>query len=336
LIWRAAIVLGVVGGTASASDEPSPPPPQSFSREVVSEIRRLVDAAIVARPPTLVPPKPIAIKWKLGKLATIDLGAPLVALEAADLDGDGKSELYALTTRDVIALSLDGGKLRERSRVALTGDRATSMPRDIVGTLSAEAGAIVASLSPYARSVRVSWKKAALASEPGPAGFAVCPGELVQLVPGRNYFGDATNAFYGVRCTNALVDNDGYPLRARATLSLAGKLDIGVERCAAPGLGCQPAARHEYINAGVAFAVDDLDRDGKPEIIYAAAVPAGELDAVRVSTLGTDDKQARLKRSFTGGVAAIAIAELGGKGTREAIVASRVAGTTKVELWRIE
>src|ERR1041385_6412816 len=55
-----------------------------------------------------VPPKKVAIKWRLTKIGTVDLGAPLVALTGADLDGDGHGELYAVTAREVIALGWRG------------------------------------------------------------------------------------------------------------------------------------------------------------------------------------------------------------------------------------
>jgi hypothetical protein len=335
----AALLISVAVVTpAYASDDPAAAAPQTYAEKLAAAVRKAVDAAIVARPPKLVPPKKIALGWKLAKLGTLELGAPLVTLAAADLDGNGRSELYAVTAHDVIAIAvLADKKPREIGRVAFAGDRATAGPRDVVATATQDGAMLVASASTFASSLRVSWKKGALVGEAGDPGFWMCAGERTQLVPGRNYFGDAQNSTYGVRCTNAFVDADGYPMRARAQLSLTSKLDVAVERCAAKDLGCQPAARHEYTNVGTAFEVADVDRDGTPEILYAAAGAPGDPDILRVATLGEDEKKQKLKKSFTaGGIAGIAVADLDGDGAPEAVVAVRVVGVSKVELWRLE
>jgi hypothetical protein len=337
----AALLISVAVVTpAYASDgaAASPRPPQTYAEKLVAEMRRLVDAAIVARPPKLVPPKKVALAYKLGKLGTVDLGAPLVTLAAGDLDADGKAELYAVTAHDVIAIGLGTDKKpRELGRVAFAGERTTGAPRDVVGSAIVEGTTLIASASTFVHSLRLSWKNGALVGEPGDPGFRMCPGEVAQLAPGRNYFGDALTGMYGVRCTNKLVDADGYPLRARAQLSLANKLDVAVERCAASDLGCQPTARYEYINVGDAFEVADVDRDGKPEVLYAAAGAPGDADTLRVLTLGDDDKKPKLKKVFTaGGIAGIAVADLDGNTVPEAIAAVRLVGASRVDLWRLE
>jgi hypothetical protein len=335
----AALLLSVaLVAPATASDDVPERGPQTFAEKLVADIRMRVNAAIVARPPKLVPPKKLAIGYKLGKLGTIDLRAPLLTLAAGDLDGDGKAELYAVTAHDVIAIGLGPDKKpRELGRVAFGGDRTVGAPRDVVGTAVVEGAAVVASASTFAKSLRLTWKKGVLVGEPGEPGFLVCPGERARLAPGRNYFGDVTTGSFGVRCTNALVDADGYPLRARAQLSLANKLDIAVERCAAKDLGCQPTARHEYANVGVAFEIADVDRDGRPEVLYAAAGAPGDPDTLRIVTLGDDDKKPKLKKAFTaGGVAGIAVADLDGDGAPEAIAAVRLVGASRVDLWRVE
>jgi hypothetical protein len=335
----AALLLSVVlVAPAVASDDVPKLPPQTFAEKLVEDLRARVNAAIIARPPKLVPPKKVALAYKLGKLGTIDLGAPLVTLAAGDLDGDGRGELYAVTADDVIAIGLGTDKKpRELGRVPFTGDRTVGAPRDVVGSAIVDGATLVASASTFARSLRLSWKKGVLVGEVGEPGFLLCPGERAQLAPGRNYFGDATTGSYGARCTSALVDADGYPLRARAQLSVASKLDVAVERCAAKDLGCQPTARHEVGNVGVAFEVADVDRDGKPEVIYAAAGAPGDADTLRVVTLGDDDKKPKLKKAFTaGGIAGIAFADLDGDGAPEAIAAVRLVGASRVDLWRLE
>ncbi len=340
-----------LAATAHASDPPDahPPPaipikPPTFAESLVHDIHALVDAAIVARPPKLVPPRPIKRAYKLAKLGTLDLGRPLATLAAADLDGDRKGELYAVTATDVIAIGWADGKLRELGRVAFTGERPSFGPRDVVATATLAPAApgipagLVATVSTYARGMRVHWKAGALVGTPETApGFLACPGEHLQLAPGRNYFGEPATGFYALRCTSGLVDGDGYPLRARAQLSMTNKLDVAVERCAAMDFKCEPAARHEYANVGIAYDITDVDRNGALELVYAAAGAPGDPDILRVVSLGDDEKKQKLKKSFTaGGIAGIATTDLDGDGVPDTIAAVRLVGASRDDLWRLE
>jgi hypothetical protein len=335
IVLAAALVLA--WPVAGSGDAP-PPPRRGFLHDLVRDVRARIDAAIVARPPKLVPPKKLAVKWRIVKLGSLDLGAPLVTLTGADLDRDGKAELYAVTPREVIAIGVRGKKLEELGRVAFTGEPALPQPRDVVGAAVLDGGELVASVSTFARSLRVSWQGKALVAAPGEPGFLLCPGERAQLAPGRNYFGDATTGRYGVRCTSGLVEPDGHPMRARAELSVAHELDVRLERCAAANLGCQPIAKHAYTGVGIAFAIADVDRDGRPEVIYAGAGAPGDPDALKIVTLGDDDKkQAKLRKAFTaGGVAGIAMADVDGNGAEELFAAVRIVGASRVDLWRVE
>lgn len=335
-----AALLVVVGAAQARAEAPVArlPTPDSFLHDLVRDVRARLDAAIVARPPKLVPPKKVDVKWKLAKLGSLDLGAPLVTLTGADLDGDGRGELYALTTRDVIALGIRGKKLEELGRVAFAGEAAVPQPRDVVGTAVVVNGELVASVSSWARSLRVRWQGKVLVASPGEPGFVLCPGEVAQLAPGRNYFGDAQTGHYGARCRSGLVEPDGHPMRVRAQLSLTNHLEIDVERCAAVNLGCQKVGRHEYAAAGVAFDIADIDRDGKPEVIMAGAGAPGDPDLLKVVSLGDDEKrQAKLRKGFAaGGIAGIAAADLDNDGLAEVVAAVRLVGATRVDLWRIE
>lgn len=324
---------------ASASADPRPAPtPDSFLRELVRDVRARIDDAILARPPKLVPPKKIDVRWRLVKLGSFDLGAPLVALAGGDLDGDGKGELYAVTSREVIAIGVRGKKLAELGRVAFTGPPVLPMPRDVVGTAVVDGDALLASVSTASPSLRVTWQGSTLVAAPGDPGFVLCPGVVAQLAPGRNYFGDATAGHYGMRCRSGLVESDGRPIRVRAQLSLASKLDVHVERCVATNLGCQPGGKYEYTGVGVAFDIADVDRDGRPEAIYAGAGAPGDPDVLKVVSFGDDDKrQARLKKTFSaGGVAGIALADLDGNGVAEVFAAVRLVGSSRIDLWRLE
>jgi hypothetical protein len=327
---------------ATANDVPPASPAQNDGpiHRMLADVNARLDAAIVARPPKLVPPKKVAIKWRLSKIGTVDLGAPLVALTGADLDGDGKGELYAVTPREVVVLGMKGKKLDELARVAFTGDRATPMPRDVVGSVVVDGSTVIASASTWTHSMRVTWNSKALKGELGETGFALCPGEVVALAPGRNYFGaDEKTGIYGARCKQGLVEADGHPLRLRAQLPVASsRLSVDVERCAAANLGCSASGHFEYPNVGFAFDLADVERDGKPEVIYAASGAPGDPDILRVITLGDDDKKhPRIKRQFSaGGVAGLAVVDLDGDGVEEVIAGVRLVGASRVDVWRLE
>ncbi|HEV7557318.1 MAG TPA: hypothetical protein VGO00_17745 [Kofleriaceae bacterium] len=305
-----------------------------FLHRLAAEVASRLDAAIAAHGPKLVPPVPVDIKWKPVRLGSLDLGAPLVALEAADLDGDGKIELYAVTSRHVIAIALGARGPRELGRVAFTGELAVPAPRDVVGTAIVDGGALVASVSTFAKSMHVHWRGKLLVGDLGDAGFELCPGMRAQLVPGRNYFDALGLAIYGKRCRSDLVDPAGYAMHVSAQLSVKDKLEVQVESCRldAP---CQAAAPQVIAGVGVAFAIADLDRDGRPEVVFAEAGAPGDEDAVRVVTISGGGDRPSTKKTFKAGVAGIALVD-SGIGPVQVIAAVRFVGATRVDLWRLD
>jgi len=68
-----AVLLVAVASPADAGND-------DFLHRLIADINAKIDAAIVARPPKLVPPKKVAVHWRLAKLGSVDLGAPLVAM----------------------------------------------------------------------------------------------------------------------------------------------------------------------------------------------------------------------------------------------------------------
>lgn len=323
----AASALLVAGAPSARAD--------SYAAKIARIVRTRLDELALAKAPRLVPPTPVTIKWKAVRLGSLDLGAPLVATTGADLDGDGKSELYAVTTRDVLAIGMRGTRPVELGRVAFSGERATPMPRDPIGTATVEGGELVAAVSTWARELRIGWTGKALAGAPGAPGFLACAGERIAAVPGRNYFLVGKTPAFGVRCAT-LVDREGYPLRVRAQLAVSGKLAVDVQRCAVDGGSCQPAGSHEYKDVGVAFELADVDRDGTPEVIISGAGAPGDPDAVKVLSLGSDDKRGLHRKAFNGGVAGIVALDADGDGVTEVIALVRFAGATRVDLWRLD
>jgi hypothetical protein len=307
---------------------------EGFLAHLARAVRSRLDDAAAAHVVKLVPPVPVALKWKLQKLGSLDLGAPLVAITAADLDGDGKAELYLVTAREVIAVGV-AGKLRELGRVAFAGEPAVPASRDVVGTAVVDGNTVIAGVSAWAKDLRVEWRGKALSAKHGAGGFLVC-GDRLQLATGRNHFREGAAAMFGARCRTDLTDAAGAPLRIRGELSAAGVLDVGVERCAASGADCKLAATYQYKDVGVAFDIADVDRDGTPEVIISSASAPGDADAVRVIALGSPGNKVTFKKTFNGGVAGVTAADGDGDGVPEVIAVVRLAGATRVDVWRLD
>ncbi|HEY0190532.1 MAG TPA: hypothetical protein VGC42_05375 [Kofleriaceae bacterium] len=336
-------VLGVLASmTLSARAEPT-----GYLPSLADAVRARLAEAAAAHVTAPVPPTPIAVKWRPVKLGSLDLGAPLVALTAADLDGDGRAELYAVTSREVIAIGLTpGNKLRELGRVAFTGEPAVPAPRDVVGTAVVDGAAVIAGVSAWARDLKVEWRGKALSAHHGAGGLRLC-GEKLPLAAGRNHFRDGAAAVFGARCREDLLDPAGLPLKLRAELGVSNVLEVQVAHCAASG-ACQPAQTYQVKDAGVAFELADVDRDGIPEAIVSSASAPGDADAVRViplaptstSTSAAAAAAASLrpsyKKTFNGGVAGLAVADLDGDGAPEVIALVRLAGATRVDVWRLD
>ena len=307
-----------------------------YLARLAAAVGERLDALAAAHAPRLVPPVPVRVAWRPIRLGSLDLGAPLAALAAADLDGDGKAELYAVTSREVIGIAIRANKAIELGRVAFAGQRAVPEPRDVVGTAVVEGGELVAASSAWTDELRVAWQAKKLVGQPSGPGFLVCPHERASLVPGRNYFGPAASAFYAVRCRDDLVDPSGYPLHVRAQLALSGKLGVAIEKCAAGGRQCRPDAAFELTGVGVAFEIADVDRDGTPEVIVSDDAAPGDPDFVKVVSAAAPAGKPVFKKIFQAGVAAIAAVDSDGDGVDELIAAVRLAGATRVDLWRIQ
>ncbi len=310
------------------------PTDDGFLARLAAAVRARLDEAAGAHVARPVPPAPVTLRWKSQKLGSLDLGAPLVAVAAADLDGDGKAELYLVTSREVIAVGV-AGKLRELGRVAFTGEPAVPAPRDIVGTAVVDGAAVIAGVSAWAKELRVEWRGKVLTARHGAGGFRLC-GDRVQLATGRNHFREGGAALFGARCRDDLTDPAGAPLHVRGELSTAGALEVTVARCAADGTECRPAGAYQVHDVGVAFEIADVDRDGTPDAVVSSASAPGDADAVRVIALGTPGARPTYKKQFNGGVAGIAVADGDGDGVAEVIAVVRLAGATRVDVWRLD
>jgi len=336
-----ALALAALAAPARADD--------GYLPRLAAAVRAQLDEAARSHGAKLVPPVPVALKWLPQKLGSLDLGAPIVAVAAADLDGDGKAEVYLVTSREVIAVGIAGKAIRELGRVAFTGEPAVPASRDVVGTAVVDGPALVAAASAWAKDLRVEWRGKVLTGKQGAAGFRVC-GDRMQLAPGRNHFREGSAAVFGARCRDDLTDAAGYPLHIRGELSATGALEVTVARCAPDGSACRPSGVFTLKDVGFAFEIADVDRDGTPDAVVSSASAPGDADAVRVVPLpeaieaaphgkdrtGSPAGKPLFKKPFNGGVAGLAVADGDGDGVLEVIAVVRLPGATRVDLWRLD
>jgi hypothetical protein len=328
-----AVLLWCAAG-APAHADPGAARGEGYLARLAAAVRSRLAEAAAAHVAPLVPPVRVAPTWKPQKLGSLDLGAPIAAVAAAELDGDGKAELYLVTARDVIAVGI-AGRAAELGRVAFTGEPAVPASRDVVGTAVVEGNAVIAAVSAWDRELRVEWRGKTLSATQGASGFRVC-GERVLRAPGRNHFREGNAALFGARCRGDLTDAAGHPLYVRGELSASGTLDIAVARCAAGGVDCRPAGSYRYKDVGVAFEIGDVDRDGTPDVIVSSASAPGDPDAVRVFPLGAPANRPTFKKPFNAGVAGLVVADGDGDGVAEVLAVVRLAGATRVDIWRLD
>lgn len=347
MIVRVAVIGCVLAVAGAAVAAPFAPPPVPDGGGAIGGLWRdavtALEVASAARVPPLAPPTPRPVKWKPRRVASLDLGAPLLALAAADLDGDGKAELVALTERTVIVLAPHGKGLRERTRIAVPAEPPVLRPRDPVGALAVTAGAggveLVARSSSSARGARYGWRDGALVELAPVAGFPLCADRVVELAAGRNYATVDGRDVWTARCRLGEVDALGRALIAAATVEVDGTAAITIDtRCPRGGAPCPPPIALAIANVGTAIELADVDRDGTLELLAAGAGAPGDGDAVVVwaLTAGGPGKKPTFRRSFLGGVVGLAVGDVDGDGDREAFAAVRLAGARKVDLWLLD
>lgn len=365
------LVAGAGAAVASPQDLPAPRGRERLAG-LWDRITALLAEASAARAPARVPPEPLAVRWQARRVSSISLDAPLLALAAADLDGDGRDELAALTSDELVVLALDGAGFAVRARAPMPAEPAAIRPRAPVGTLVAAdtdgdgRAELAARSSAQARGAVFVLADGALRERARMDGFPLCAGVAARLIPGRNYFdgqapampvphagpvqapGDAPASpspdarllppwparFSSARCRDRLVDPAGRPLQAAGVVATDGVLTL-VRRvqCAASDSDCPAPGQGRHTGAGVAFDIADIDRDGHPEIAVTRASAPGDPDEVEVLTWASDGLQSRFRRRFTGGVVGLASGDFDGDRAPVLIGAVRLLGSHRVDLW---
>jgi hypothetical protein len=292
------------------------------------------------------PPTPR--RWAFRQLKTpLDLGAPLIGLAAADLDGDTRAELVALTTTDVVILEVDGSGARIQQRIPMSGS--FPVPRSrfpigalVVGDLTGDGAPEIAARSSEKEGGTV-WTRTqtgwtALASI---AGYPVCAlgarlgavqldrgvprfrreGASWSQGPPPSWWTAIADPFQALSCTPLGAD------AALAVLEPSGTLKISTQ-----------AGTSSVPDSGTAFAVADFDGDGRPEVVAAANRAPGDGDQLTIWSLPPAGEPKPLHRTppLKGGAPAIAAGDFNGDGQADAIAAVRMIGSTSVDWWVLE
>lgn len=333
----------------ASSSAPGEPADEGLAR-LWRSVQVALDAAVAERSHR--PPVPVAVTWRERRIASMDLGAPLLAMAAADLDRDGRAELVALTTDSIILLGPAGKGLRELGRVAMPGDPAAIRPRDPVGALSVDArGAAVELLarsSEMAEGVALTWQGGALREVRRLAGFPLCAGMQAELAAGRNYFESTTvrwneraparfeppATFFSAACRSDLIDPSGRPLVVTAVIDTDRVAHVA---CRAAQGECPPGPAQGGDQAGVGWAIEiaDVDNDGSPELLTTRGGAPGDRDRVSVYSHKGGRTVRVFSKEFHAGVVGLAAGDVDGDGDRDVVVAVRFVGSRHVSFWTL-
>lgn len=334
-----AILVGPAG-QAGASDE------DGGLARLWRRVQAAIDDASAALAP--VPPIKVAVQWKPEKLASVDLGAPVLAIDIADLDRDGTGELMVLTASELVLMQSSSGRFSEVARIDLGGDLAAIGPRDPVGTLWVEERTgqrvVWARSSDRADAVALGYDQGVLSELARQPGFPLCADVTLDLVAGRNIFDGSgvnlagaalPNTLWSLACPGDLVGPDGRALAVTGMVDATGSLRVTCQQTGGQPCAEGPAQNRSYANRGHAFAISDFDNDGVAEVVATSDSAFGDRDRVVVMAIRDGRVTALYSRDFHAGVAAMAAGDIDGDGGRELIVAVRFAGSSRTGLWQL-
>ncbi len=273
-----------------------------------------------------------------------------LALSVEDLDGDGQSELVAISERTASILRFvparGGARLSEVSRAAMPNDlpSAPSLRRRALATAVRTNGTVVFRTSAHAAplAITLTGGRAAMSRSQGPCADDRFPleGACASLVIGRDFFDElllgmgpessehrAPALFYS-RAFRRLRQADGSLLTYEAVVTPAGRLAVRIGERSASAFGY-----------GTALAMGDLDEDGAAELLSSQAQPEGagdQLSLLRALPRGAVHVVWR-SEALAGSVWVATSGDLDGDGIEELLAveepAARAAPRETARLW---
>lgn len=326
----------------------------------VSRFLAAVDAALeTASTARRLPYKeatPRRIAFSPRRIGTVAAGADI--LDVATIARRGlPAWLAVLTLEEVIVLERGPRGFAERQRWRLPELRAAVVSRDPVGIIVTtdldEDGIdeLVVRTSSAASAAVVHLDRNEIEVLPATTMMQVCARVRLPLVSGRNVFDGAQVQWADsadrmllapwlaqLRCARGLSSPEGVPYRAIAAVDHKGEATIAVRRrCELMAGPCEAGMFQAKVEGvGYAFAVADPDGDGMVDFIGSSNTPRGEADRLQVVAISETGNRLRFERAFHGGIVGIAVGQFVATGFPEVVVAVRLAGSTRLDLWGLE
>jgi hypothetical protein len=287
-------------------------------------------------------PIDIDIRWQTRQIADFDFGAPVLAAQAVQLDGKGPEELVILTTTELIALSgIGSGRPDVVQRLALGSGLAAAerWPRD-------PRGEIAMAMTAQGTELRVRSSAMATGARIPVAlplkivgtfgGYPACGESTLKAVPGRALLvgtsADLPAVLYAIRCGRDFFDRNGESQASRAVLDASGTLTLAVFGC--QDGDCRKVLRAQAIaDAGTAFAVADIDRDGLPELVAAGGEAPGDTEKLTIYESRPDAWRTEHRVEVKLGAVAVVIGQFDSDQELEVLSLHREFRTNPVELW---
>jgi hypothetical protein len=260
------------------------------------------------------------------------LEAPLGALAAGDLDGDGRDEVAVLTEKEVVVFGADGKVLARRE---LEGAASSAVTREPFGALAVLPGPprLAVWSTRYARGEALVLDKAKGTLRPSGPLEAVPLGsaERGAFVPGQTAFAPEVR----------LADGRALTVPAPfVTASITPPRMLFVHADGTASLYVRPTSPPVKLpGLGAGSALADLDGDGAPELLTTSTQLQPTPDALRVLSLMPDSPMSHeplWQGSLPPGRALYVVtADLDGDKRREVLVGSwKPDGTSELFLLR--